>query len=202
MTTSFTDMFPELIDESRRLYGTFSIIASVLVFAGLTISAVNGSFGDLNRAIRGLVMAALVVAMIGIFPRLTDMLQDMGHSLVVQIGADPSESHQKFAHLIAGPEAGDEIGFWDILWNSENGGIGKAILYAFVLVLGKISLAITWQWWPRTKLPMWLFPKYWPISPPCSWHALAARQPLPLAPAPQVPGMTHNRPGMVYLLKC
>lgn len=147
MTTSFTDMFPELIEESRRLYGTFSIIASVLVFAGLSISAVNGSFGDLNRAIRGLVVAALVVAMIGIFPRLTDMLQDMGYSLVVEISADPSESHQKFAHLIAGPETGEaveNIGFWDILWNSNNGGIGKAILYAVVLVLGKISLAITW----------------------------------------------------------
>lgn len=144
MTTSFTDMFPELIEESRRLYGTFSIIASVLVFAGLSISAVNGSFGDLNRAIRGVVTAALVVAMIGNFPRLTDMLQDMGHSLVAEIGADPAESHQKFAHLIAGPEAGEEIGFWDVLWNSDNGGIGKAILYAFVLVLGKISLAITW----------------------------------------------------------
>ena len=66
MTTSFTDMLPELIEESRRLYGTFSIIASVLVFSGLTISAVNGSFGDLSRALRGLVTAALVVAMIGI----------------------------------------------------------------------------------------------------------------------------------------
>ena len=146
MTTSFTDMFPELIEESRRLYGIFSIIASVLVFAGLTISAINGSFGNLDRAIRGLVTAALVVVMIGIFPRLTDMLQDMGHSLVVEIGADPSEAHQKFAHLIAGPETAEsgDVGFWDILWNSENGGIGKAILYAVVLVLGKISMAVTW----------------------------------------------------------
>lgn len=146
MTTSFTDMLPELIEESRRLYGTFSIIASVLVFLGLTISAVNGSFGSLDRAIRGLVTAALVVAMIGIFPRLTDMLQDMGHSMVVEIGADPGESHKKFAHLIAGPETGEgeEVGFWDILWNSDNGGIGKAILYAVVLVLGKVCLAVMW----------------------------------------------------------
>jgi type IV secretion system protein TrbL len=146
MTISFTDMFPELVEQSRRLYGTFSIIASVLVFAGLSISAANGSFGDLTRAVRGLVVAAIVVALIGIFPRLTDLLQDMGHSLVIEIGADPAESHQKFAHLIAGPETGDggDVGFWDILWNSDNGGIGKAILYAVVLVLAKIAFAITW----------------------------------------------------------
>lgn len=146
MTTSFTDMFPEFVEESRNLYGTFSIVASVIVFAGLTISAVNGSFGDLGRALRGLVTAALVVVMIGIFPRLTDLFQEMGHSLVVEIGADPSESHQKFAELIAGPDSGNEgeIGFWDILWDSDRGGIGKAILYAVVLVLGKICFAITW----------------------------------------------------------
>ncbi len=142
---SFNETFRKLISESRELYGTFSILAAVLVFAGLVSAAVNGSWGDLSKALRGLVTAVLVVVMIGIFPKLTDLGQDMIHSLVTEVGADPSESHQKFARLIAGPEStGDgEEGFFDILWDS-NGGFGKAVLYAVLLLMGKVAYAIMW----------------------------------------------------------
>lgn len=143
MTTSFTDMFPELIEESRRLYDVFAIISSVIVFAGLCVASVNGTFGDLSRAVRGLVTAALVVILIGIFPQLTDLLQEMTHAFVIGIDADPSESHQQFARFIAGPETSKDVGFWDVLW-ADNGGIGKAILYAVVLLFGKFAFAVMW----------------------------------------------------------
>lgn len=145
-TISFDETFKKLVSESRELYGTFSTIASVLVFAGLVSAAANGTLGELTKALRGLVTAALVIVMVGIFPRLTDLGQDIVHSLVTGIGADPSESHQKFAHLIAGPETAGEgrVGFFDILWNSDNGGIGKAMLYAVLLLLGKIAYVIMW----------------------------------------------------------
>lgn len=145
MTTSFSAMFPELIEESHRLYDTFSIIASVIVFGGLCMAASEGSFGDLGRALRGLLTAALVVVVIGIFPRLTDLLQQMAHSLVTDIHADPSESHRQFANLIMGPEAdgNSEAGMWDILW-ADKGGFGKAVLYAVVLMFGKLAFAIMW----------------------------------------------------------
>ena len=144
-TNSFVDTFPELVSRSRELYATFSILASVLVFAGLLFATMNGSFGDLSKTVRGLVTAALVVVMISIFPKVTDLCQDIAYLLVTKIGADPSESHQKFANMIAGPEMADgaEVGFWDVLWSSE-GGIGKAILYAVVLFLGKMAYAIMW----------------------------------------------------------
>lgn len=144
-TNSFADAFPELLSRSRELYGTFSILASVIVFAGLIFAAANGSFGDVNKTFRGVVTATLVVLMIGIFPQVSDLGQDIAYALVEEIGADPSESHQKFANMIAGPEMADgaDAGFWDVLWSSE-GGFGKAILYAAVLFMGRIAYAIMW----------------------------------------------------------
>lgn len=143
---SFNDTFQKLLLESRELYGTFSILAAVLVFTGLVSAAANGSLGDLSKAVRGLVTGVIIIVMIGVFPKLADLGQDMIQALVTEIDADPSESHQKFAHLMAGTElTGDgEVGFFDILWDSEKGGFGKAVLYAVLLLLGKIAYVIMW----------------------------------------------------------
>lgn len=145
MTTSFTEMFPELITEGRRLYDTFAIISSVIMFGGLCVAASQGAYGDLGRAVRGLLTAGLVVVMIGIFPRLTDLLQEIGHTVVVSLNADPSESHQQFANFIVGSETDGKAkaGMWDVLL-SDDGGFGSAILYAIVLMLGKVAFAIMW----------------------------------------------------------
>ena len=145
MEYSFRDLFPDLLDEAHELYAMFTGIAMVVVFAGLIFVAWRSSFGDLGQMMRGIVLAAIVAVVLSVFPGWVDGLQLMAHAVITEIDADPSESHQKFARLIAGPMEGDDqdVGFWDVLWADE-GGLGKAVLYAVVLLMGKIALAIMW----------------------------------------------------------
>ena len=143
--TSFTEMFPEIVEEGKKLYPIFSQIASVVIFAGLVQSATGGTLGDPGKAIRAVLSAALLILLIGMFPRLTDLAQQIAFSVVEEVGADPSQAHQEFAKLVAGPgvDGSEGVGFWDVLWDS-NGGIGKSILYAVLLLMSKIALAVMW----------------------------------------------------------
>ena len=145
MQSSFKDLFPDLVDEALELYDLLSLVAFVIMFAGLVLSAWRGSFGDLAQMMRGVVTAAILAVIISVFPDWVDQVQIAAHSVLAEVDSDPSESHARFAQLVAGPVEGEDqdVGFWDVLWADE-GGIGKAIIYSAVLLASKFSLAVMW----------------------------------------------------------
>ena len=145
MEHSFRTLFPELVTEANELYTVFATMAMVFVFIGLLVAAWRSSFGDISIVMRGLATAGIIAVVLSVFPNWVDHLQIMLHGLVNQIDANPSESHQLFAELIAGPvEKGvEEAGFWDVLW-ADDGGLGKEILFAVIWLMGQIALAIMW----------------------------------------------------------
>ena len=142
---SFKDVFPEIVSQGHAFYQVCGSLAAVAVFAGLVTSSLSGAFGDVRQTLHGLVKASLVVFLIGVFPQLVDLAQDVNHALVEETGSNPEESSREFARLIAGPESADQegVGFWEILWD-DNGGIGKAIYFAVLLLMGKLAMAVMW----------------------------------------------------------
>ena len=68
MEYSFTELFPDLLDEAHELYAVFSGIAMVVVFAGLIFTAWRSSFGDLAQLMRGVAMAGIVAVVLSVFP--------------------------------------------------------------------------------------------------------------------------------------
>ena len=145
MGLSLQDLFPELLDGARGLYETLALVAVVMLFAGLVLAAYRGAFGNLSEIVKGLVTVGVLVVVIASFPDWVDEFQMMASSVVTELGADPSDAHTRYAELLVGEDeaAEEETGFWDILW-SDNGGIGKALIYAFVLLFGKIAWLVMW----------------------------------------------------------
>jgi len=144
METGFNQLFPDILEKAYELYGVFTSVAMVVVFAGLSMAAIRGTFGDLTSLMRGLVSTGIIAVVISVFPSWVDQLQVMAHSLVSQLDSSPAESHQRFAELIAEPDVeGEDVGFWDVLW-ADKGGIGKAIIYGVVFLFGKMALAVMW----------------------------------------------------------
>lgn len=145
MEVPLSDFWPELLKCARMLHGVFAAFASIMVFAGILSAAHKGAMGDLSQTLRSVLSAGIIAVVIFAFPSWVDDLQLLAHSMVRVLDSDPSQSHERFAILIAGPSEvqGGDVGFWDVLW-SDQGGIGKAVLYAIILFVGQIALAIMW----------------------------------------------------------
>ncbi len=144
METGFNELFPDILDKAQELYGVFSTIGIVLVFAGVTMAAWRGTFGDLSTLIRSVATAGIIAVVISVFPDWIDQLQAMAYSVVDQLDASPAESHRRFAELIVEPDVkGEEVGAWDILW-ADKGGLGMVILYGLILLFANMALAVMW----------------------------------------------------------
>ena len=143
MGESFHLVFPELLEGARELYRTMSMMSMIVLFAGLLLAAWRGSFGSLDETMRGILSVGVITVVIQVFPDWVDQLQQMFHALVQQLKADPSESHAKFAKLITG-ETDQDLGFWDVLFD-DDGGFGKAMIYAAILLVGKVAWLVMWM---------------------------------------------------------
>ncbi len=146
MSDNFAELFPELLEQARDLNQALTGVAMVVLFAALVIAAWKGSMsGDSTSAIHMLATIAVLAIVINLFPDWVDELVQVAHSLLGQLNADPSTSHQEFAQLLTGAdeEGAEDIGFWDVLWSDE-GGLGKAMIYVFVLLIGKLAWLIVW----------------------------------------------------------
>lgn len=145
MEVPLFDFMPQVRDGAAHLHTAFSAFAMILVFAGIIAGAIRGAYGDVTNLTRTLVMAGVITMVVFALPGWVDQLQLLAHSIVSGLGADPARSHERFALLIAGPETAtaDAPGFWDVLFD-DRGGIGKAVLYAIILLIGKIALAVMW----------------------------------------------------------
>lgn len=139
------DFMPQVRDGAMHLHATFAAFAMLLVYAGILTGAFRAAYGDVGSITRTIASAGVVTLVVFSMPGWVDQLQLLFHSLVEEMGADPAKSHERFAMLIAGPETAtaDSPGFWDVLFDDQ-GGIGKAILYAIILLIGKIALAVMW----------------------------------------------------------
>ncbi|MCB1095910.1 MAG: hypothetical protein KDN22_10080 [Verrucomicrobiae bacterium] len=144
MTSNFSELFPEIVDQARDLHGALSGVAMVILFAGLVLSGWRGSLGgDSSEMLRAVVSTGILACVIHFFPDWADALTGVSHALVDQLDSDPSQSHEEFARLLTGADEADDVGFWDVLWSDE-GGIGRALIYAIILLLGKIAFLIMW----------------------------------------------------------
>lgn len=145
-SSTIVEYFPELRKASANLYEVATWLSMVIVFGGLVLKIWQGNLGQPMEVVRGLTTAGLIGAVvIPFFPDWTNELQLMGHSVVEKLDADPSDSYRKFARLVTSSSEGEDldVGFFDVLWSDE-GGIGKALLYVFILIASKVAMAIMW----------------------------------------------------------
>lgn len=140
-----SDFMPELIEMAKKLHSTLTGVALVIVFAGLVATAARAAYGDVSQVVKAVLAAGVAAVVIAAFPDWIDQMQLMAHSVVTELNADPAKSHERFALLIAGPETAtaDAPGFWDVMFDDQ-GGIGKAVMYAVILLMGKVALAVMW----------------------------------------------------------
>ncbi len=145
MGENFADSFPILLVHVRKLYEWFVIISTVILFSGLSMATWRGMLGNLTEIVRGIVTVAVITVIFGFFPQWVDQLQRIAYEGVVnQLGASPAETHQRFAELVTEPVDQDtEVGVWDILF-SDNGGLGKVIIYAGIYLLSKLAWFLMW----------------------------------------------------------
>ena len=144
MNADFSEIFPELLDQARDIHDFLVNVAIVVLFSGLVRSSWRGTLaGDSAEMMRAVVAVAILALVIQFFPDWVDELTSASHSVLQQIDADPTQTHTEFARLITGADEGQDVGFWDVLWSDE-GGIGKAFIYAFVLIMGKLAWLIMW----------------------------------------------------------
>ena len=144
MSNAFAELFPELLEEAREFQASFSGVALVILYAGLILSAVRGTTGgDTASMLKAVASVGIITVAITFFPDWIDELNGAAHALLSELEADPSTSHQEFAKLILGEDSEEDIGLVDVLF-SEEGGIGKAILYAGIFLVAKIAWLIVW----------------------------------------------------------
>ncbi len=145
MNTSFSESFPVLLESARELYDNFVLVSFVVVFAGFLLAVWRGMIGDITEILRAVLSVAILVVVLGAFPGWIDQLQQITHEGVVkQIGANPSETHQRLAVLITDPiDVNAEVGFWDVLFSDE-ASLGKVMLYVGVYLLSKLAWGLMW----------------------------------------------------------
>ena len=145
MGESFAISFPVLLVYVRQLYNSFVIISTVILFAGLLMAVWRGMLGNLTEIMRGIVTIAVIAVVFNFFPQWVDELQRIVYKGVVeQLGANPAETHQRFAELVTEPVDQDtEVGVWDILF-SDNGGLGKVLIFAAIYLLSKLAWFLMW----------------------------------------------------------
>lgn len=145
MKEDIAGFFPELQARSGELYGVMTVLAAVLVLAGLIVR-LNRAGTDPGQIIRSLTTAGIIAIAIGSFPDWVNELQLLSYDLVEGMDASPSSSHERFALLVADASEqkdGKQPGLWDVLW-AEKGGLGQAIVYACVFVAAKVASAVMW----------------------------------------------------------
>lgn len=137
------DFFPELLEQALSFSAVMTPIAFLLVVVGIIASGVRGLGGDISGMWSGITRALVICILIAILPEIVNGMQLAAYALVQETGADPSESSEKFANLIVGQSESEsgETGFMDILFH-DRGGLGKAILYAVLMLVSFIALVI------------------------------------------------------------
>lgn len=144
MNENISDFFPFLQENAAELYGVMTALAAVLVMAGLMV-AISRTGTDPASYLRTVLAVGIIALSIAFFPDWSNQAQSIAHGIVEKLDASPAEAHERFARLIANSSAGSDetVGFWDVLFADE-GGIGHAVLYAFILLIAKIASAIMW----------------------------------------------------------
>lgn len=141
--THIGEFFPGLYDQAIELNGTLLPIALILATFGIIAYGIKGMNGDVNGMTRGLASTLVVAILIPLMPDLVNEVQLLAHSLVEEMGANPSGNSQQFGKLIVGKTSDGEaeVGFFDILTDSK-GGFGKAMLYLILLLTSFFALVI------------------------------------------------------------
>lgn len=141
--THIGDFFPELLEQALKFSAVMTPIAFLLVVTGIIASGARGLNGDVSGMWGGITRALVVCILIAILPEIVNGIQLATYAIVKEMGANPSESSEKFASLIVGQsesEAG-EAGFMDILFH-DRGGLGKAMLYVVLMLCSFVALVI------------------------------------------------------------
>jgi hypothetical protein len=141
--THIGDFFPELYNQALRFGDTVTPVAFLLVLIGIIVAGTRGLQGDIQAMWGGLSRALVICILIATLPDIVNGIQLASHALVQETGADPSKSSEKFGSLIVGKSESDseEVGFMDILFH-DRGGLGKAILFAMLMMVSFVALVI------------------------------------------------------------
>ena len=133
MSTNLETNIPDLYVNAIALYGDTQVIVTVLLVIGFGLKVGQSMFGDPSQMLRALLGVSIVVVMIEVLPELANDIQLFGHAFTERIGASPASLYEAFAELIlsSGSEAGESIGFWDVILGRDVG-LGEAISYALV----------------------------------------------------------------------
>lgn len=146
MTPDFTQLnglFETMQVEANQLYSVMTGVA-VLLILGSLIARVSQAESNPAQLVRSIFAVGLVSFSIHAFPDWVNQLQFMTHGWVEELDADPSQTHQRVAALLSGASEGKkQLGIWDVLW-SKDGGLGKAVLFAIVLLAAHIALVVMW----------------------------------------------------------
>ncbi len=134
--------YDDMQSHASGLYQSMTMIAVLLVMAGVMTRIALGST-DPGRLIWTVFSVSFVALAIASFPDWVNTAQEMTHAIVQDLDADPSQAHKRFGEIVMGPseDGSDKTSLWDVLW-SKNGGIGHAVLYAAIFLMGKLALVI------------------------------------------------------------
>jgi len=64
MNTSFGEALPEFGEKAVQLTETMTTISMILVFVGLTLKYIQGSYGNLSQIVQALVSAGVIAVII------------------------------------------------------------------------------------------------------------------------------------------
>ncbi len=146
MTTDFSQLsslFVKMQAEASQLYEVMIGVAALLMLGSLMVRV---SQADSNPAqlIRSILAIGFISFSIHSFPDWVNHVQAMAQGWVQELDADPAQTHQEFAALIAGASEGEEKpGIWDVLW-SKGGGLGHAVVYALILLTANLATVVMW----------------------------------------------------------
>ena len=134
--------YTDMQSQASGLYRVMTMIAAVLMIMGLMVKVAH-SQTDPGRLIWAVVSVSIVALAISFFPEWGNQFQDMAQAIVLELDADPSQTHTRFAEIVVGTseDGSSKTSLWDVLW-SKDGGIGHAIFYAAIFLNSKIALAI------------------------------------------------------------
>jgi len=138
-------VFPALYANAMKLHDYILPIAVAIVIIGLSLKVWRGSFGDVSEMLRGILTAAIIAFIIPLFPDWTNQLQLVGYRITEEIGADPTQTNQRYASLLLGgaQDADKKLGIWDLL-SSGDVSIGEVISYANVNLASQFAMAVNY----------------------------------------------------------
>ena len=138
------DFFPGVLESATTMRGYFLALGALLLFAGLVFKLAQVESATPARIMQVLLTTGLTVLAISFFPDFADRTQLFFHALGRETGADPTRTNEQFLQLLVASGGVDgkaeDIGFWDLLW-TDNGGLGVALIYASLSLMGYIASA-------------------------------------------------------------